>query len=140
MLGEVIGEANGTGTNVEVLSVEQGSPKLKVTLRGSGKARGVAFTDLITYTQVEKGEGTLYGEGETVWLTDDGDVCTWKGFGIGRPTSRGGAATFAVAGSFETRSSRLAELNGVCCIVEFELDDHGNYHWTAYEWKHPSWS
>jgi hypothetical protein len=109
-------------------------------LRGNGKAKGVAVTDLITYTQVEKGEGTLFGEGETVWLTDDGQVCTWKGFGIGRPTSAGGAATFAVAGSFETKAPRLADLNGVCCIVEFETEDDGTYHWTAYEWKHPSWS
>jgi hypothetical protein len=56
-----------------------------------------------------------------------------------RTASTRGAATFACAGSFETKARRLAELNGVCCIVEYELDDNGNYHWTAYEWKHRSW-
>jgi hypothetical protein len=138
-LGDVIGEANGSATNIEVLSVEGGSPRIKVTLRGTGKAKGVGFTDLITYTQVQKSEGILFGDGETVCLTDEGEICTWKGFGVGRPTSAGGAASFAVAGWFDTKSSKLASLNGVACIIEFETDDNGSYHWTAYEWKHPTW-
>ena len=137
-LGEVIGEANGQITNIEVVGVEEGSPKLKATLRGSGKAMGVAFTDLITYTQVERAGG-LYGEGKTVWLTEDGEICTWKGFGVGRPTGIHGAGSFAVCGVFETKSQKLSRLNTVACIVEYELDDNGNYHWMAYEWKHPSW-
>jgi hypothetical protein len=139
MLGEVIGEANGTVTSIEVVSVEQGSSKLKVSLRGSGKAMGVAFTDLITYTRVEKVEGIILGDGEAVWLTEDGEVCTWKGFGIGKPSGVGGAETDAVCGWFQTKSAKLAILNTIATIVEYDLDDNGNYHWTAYEWKHPSW-
>ncbi|SRR3989442_1497996 len=139
MLGDVIGEANGTLTSTEVLSVEQGSPRLRLTLRGSGKAMGVAFTDMITHSLEVRSSGVLYGEGETVWLTEDGEISTWKGFGVGRPTGASGGGTFAVAGSIQTESKKLASLNGVACIVEYQLDDKGNYHWTAYEWKHPSW-
>ena len=43
MLGEVIGEASGSVTSVDVVSEEQGSAKRKVSMRGSGKARGVAL-------------------------------------------------------------------------------------------------
>lgn len=138
-LGEVIGEANGQVTNIEVLSVEEGSPKLKMTLRGSGKAMGVAFTDLVTYWQVERAGG-LYGQGESVWLTEDGEVCTWKGFAVGRPTGINGAGSHAACGAFETKSQKLSRLNTVACIVEYEFDDSGNYHWTACEWQLPSWS
>ena len=92
MLGDVIGEANGTLTSTEVLSVEQGSPRLRLTLRGSGKAMGVAFTDMITHSLEVRSSGVLYGEGETVWLTEDGEISTWKGFGVGRPTGASGRA------------------------------------------------
>jgi hypothetical protein len=139
MLGEVIGEANGTVTGIEVVSVEQGSPKLKVSCRGSGKAMGVAFTDLLTFTRVEKAEGIILGSGEAVWLTEDGEVCTWKGFGIGKPSGVGGGEMDACCGWFQTKSAKLAILNSIACLVEFELDDYGNYHHTTYEWKHPSW-
>jgi hypothetical protein len=138
-LGDIIGEANGQITNIEVVEVREGSPKLKATGRGSGKGMGVGFTDLITYWQVQRAGGELYGEAATVWMTEDGEICTWKGFGVGRPTGVGGAGSYAVCGAFETNSQKLAPLNGVASVVEFETDDNGNYHWIAYEWKHPSW-
>jgi hypothetical protein len=139
MLGETIGEANGRCTGVRVLSVDAGSPQLEISAQGTGKAMGVPFTDMITYSQVMRPGGVLYGEWEMVWLTDDGEVVTSKGFGVGRPTGPGFAESFAAAGSVQTTSKRLAHLNGVAIIGEFDADEQGNYRWTAVEWKGAGW-
>jgi hypothetical protein len=135
MLGDKLGEANGTLAGVRVLSVEEGSPKLEISMRGSGSVLGVAFTDMITYSQVVRPGGIYYGEGETVWLTEDGEVSTWKGFGVGKPTGPGFSSSLAVAGSVQTASTKLARLNGVATVVEYNTDESGNYHWTLWEWK-----
>ena len=33
-------------------------------------------------------EGILYGEGQAVLTTKDGDAVFWKGMGVGKPTGK----------------------------------------------------
>jgi len=77
----------------------------------------------------------LYGEGQTLFMTKDGEMATWKGFGLGRPTGPGFAVRFAVCGSFQTATPKLARLLDVAILTEFETDENGNYSYKSWEWK-----
>lgn len=134
MLGDVIGEASGRITGVRILEYAGDRSKVEVSFQGQGKLGAVGVTDLGTYTQETRPGGVLYGEGGPLLMTDEGEVLSWKGFGVGKPTGPGFSASFGCAGSIQTSSERLAHLNGVVSIGEYEVDAEGNYHWTLWEW------
>jgi hypothetical protein len=68
-------------------------------------------------------------------MTEDGELVSWKGFGVGKPTGPGFAASFGVCGAMQTSSERHAHLNGVASVGEYEVDSEGNYSWRLWEWK-----
>jgi hypothetical protein len=133
MLGEKLGESSGKFTATRVLSAGP-EPKLEVSFQGRGTLLGVGITDLGTYWQVVRPGGVLYGEGQVVMLTDDGEMAPWIGGGVGRPTGPGYAASYGVFGSFQTASAKLARLNGVATAMEYDVEEDGSYRWTAWEW------
>ncbi len=135
MLGEIIAESSGKITGVRVLSAEGPVPELEVSLQGRGTLLGQEMTSFITYVQTIRPSGELYGEAQEVVMTADGDMATWTGFGVGRSTGKGSAASSRGAGSFQTASEKLARLNGVATVVEYELDEAGNYYYKEWEWK-----
>jgi hypothetical protein len=135
MLGEQICEASGKFTGTRVLPSEGPIPKLEASFQGSGKLLGVDMNDFGTYYQTVRSGGMLYGEGQVVIITADGDMAIWTGFGIGRPTGRFPTGTFGICGSFQTASQKLAHLNMVATVTEFRVDEYGNYSWKAWKWK-----
>jgi hypothetical protein len=135
MLGEKLGESSGKITGTRVLSAAGQDTKLEVSFQGRGTLLGVGLTDLGTYWQVIRPGGVLYGEGQVVMMTDDGDLAPWTGFGVGQPTGPGFAASYAVCGSFQTAAPKLARLNGVATAIEYTTAENGDYHWTLWEWK-----
>ena len=110
-------------------------PKLEVACQGSGKLLGQEMTEFITYVQTIRPGGELYGEAQEVVMTADGEMATWTGFGVGRPTGKGFAASFRGGGSFQTTAEKLARLNGVATVAEYEVDEDGNYSYKEWEWK-----
>jgi hypothetical protein len=135
MLGEMIAKSSGKLTGVKVLPSEGPVPKLEVALQGTGKLLGQAMTEFITYWQTVRPDGELYGEGQVVMMTQAGDIVTWKGFGVGRPTGQGFAASYHVAGAHQTISEKLRLLNSVVRVIDYELDADGNYTYKEWEWK-----
>ncbi len=135
MLGELILEGSGKITGARVLPSEGTMPKLEVSCQGSGKLLGQEETEFITYWQTIRPGGELYGEGQKITITQDGEMVTWKGFGVGRPTGKGFAASYRVAGSYQTASKKLARLNGLVTVIEYEVDEGGNYSYKEWEWK-----
>lgn len=47
------------------------------------------------------------------------------------------AATFSVAGYLQRAPEKLLHITGSASIVEYQVDEEGNYHWRAYEWLAP---
>jgi hypothetical protein len=135
MLGELIAESSGKMTGIRVLSAEGPVAKLEVSLQGSGKLLGQEMTSFITYWQTIRAGGEFYGEGQEVVMTADGEMATWTGFAVGRPTGKGSAGSFRGSGSFQTASEKLARLNGVVTVFEHEADEDGNYSYKEWEWK-----
>ena len=133
MLGEQLGEARGKRTGRRVLSVDGGF-KVEVAFEANGKMLGVDNMEIGTYWSESRPDGSLYGEGQGVVITNDGEVATWKGGGVGKFVG-GGAVSYRGAIYYTTTSKKLARLNGGAAVFEFDVDPEGNTHAKIWEWK-----
>jgi len=132
MLGELLSETRGKRIVRRVLSTEP--PKAEVSFEDSGKILGVDSTGYGTYCATVRPDGTIYGEGEGLITTQDGEMATWKGSGLGRFKERG-AVSYRGILYFRTASQKLARLNTVAGVFEFEVDPQGNTQTKTWEWK-----
>ena len=132
MLGEQIDESKGKRIVRKILSTEP--LKLEVTVEAAGKLLGQDVTEIITYSSQFRPDGSLYGEGEGVYLSSGGDVITWKGAGVGTLAANGVAA-YRGAVYFYTASPKFARLNTVPSVFEFQSDAQGNTQSKTWEWK-----
>ncbi len=135
MLGEMIGEARGKVTGVRVLPSQGQGPCMEVCFQGMGKLLGLETSDVGTYESVLLPAGVFRGKGQGVITTKDGDVVTWTGEGVGRPTGKGMAASWRGAIYLQTAAPRLAQLNNIAVIFEHEVDENGNTESREWEWK-----
>jgi hypothetical protein len=81
MLGELLFESKGKITSQRVLSVENGIPKLEISIAGTGIFTGSQeVTTTWTYWVIQRPDGTSYSQGQGVLMTKDGrDVATATG-------------------------------------------------------------
>lgn len=135
MLGEKLGELRGKTTGFRVLPSEDGSPKVEVSFQGTGKILGLDTTDMGTYSSIQRPDGSLFGEGQGLSMTAEGDVATWSGRGIGRFTGHGTAVSWRGVLFYQTQSERLARLNAAPVVFEYEVDEEGNTRAQTWEWK-----
>ena len=134
MLGDKLGEASGKFAGIRVLPTEGQQVWLEVSFQGQGTLLGQQITDTGTYRQTIRPGGVLYGEGHVLMMSPTGDVADWVGGGIGRPTGPGYQASFGVSGSFHSATGALAAATEVTDVIEYEVDEGGNYHWTMWAW------
>ena len=78
--------------------------------------------------------GFLYGEGQGIISTQEGDMVTWKGQGAGK-MKPGGGASYRGAIYFQNGSGKLARLNGTAAVFEHESDANDNVTSKYWEWK-----
>jgi hypothetical protein len=135
MLGEQIGHETGQITGMRVLPGEDGGVKVEVSFQASGTLLGVHQTNMGTYVSATRPDGTLYGDGQGVAMTDDGEMVEWKGGGVGRFTGQGTAVSWRGAIYYQTRSERLVRLNGLVGVFEYETHADGKSEDSTYEWK-----
>jgi hypothetical protein len=135
MLGELIGEETGQITGMRVLPDEGEGTKVEVSFQSNGVLLGAHVTTLGTYSSVTRPDGTLFGDGQGVTMTEDGEAASWSGHGVGRFTGHGMATAFRGAIYFQTASKRLARLNGTAVVFEHESDESGKTEDKSYEWK-----
>ncbi|MEK7750950.1 MAG: hypothetical protein AAB654_03465 [Acidobacteriota bacterium] len=133
MLGDKLGESRGKRTARRVLPVDAGF-KVEVSFEDRGTLLGIEGFGIGTYTSTSRPDGTMYGEGQGVFMTMDGEGATWKGSGVGKFVG-GGAVSYRGALYYSTASQKLARLNAVACVFEFEVDTEGNTHSNIWEWK-----
>jgi hypothetical protein len=134
MLGEPIGEDRGKITARRVLRSDRGDVKVEVTCEASGKLLGMDVTELVTYWSTVQPNGLLYGEGQGIFMTSQGESVQWTGAGRGHFTEQGGVS-FRGSVFCQTTSERLSRLNGVAVLFEHESDRDGNVVTQYWEWK-----
>jgi hypothetical protein len=133
MLGELIYEHKGKITSQRVLDVE--GAKMETSFSGSAKYRGTDGTEIGTYWSIYRPEGVLYGEGQGLITTKDGEIATWTGSGIGRFTGQG-KIRFHGPLFYRTYSTgKLAFLNNLVGVYENQIDEDQSLHYKVWEWK-----
>jgi hypothetical protein len=74
MLGDLIYEAEGELMNMRVISVEEGRPKIEVTISQNDLLRGIEVTNIVTYSSIPREQcGAIYTEGRGVIMTKNSD-------------------------------------------------------------------
>ena len=89
-LGALICEETGKVTGISVLSSDASGTKVEINLQTTGQIRGVAENCLWTYSQLTRPDGSIYGQGQGVMTTQDGDVIHLIGHGSGKTPPPGG--------------------------------------------------
>jgi hypothetical protein len=132
MLGEQIGETKGKRIARRVLSVEP--PTAEVSFEDSGHMLGIPTIGMGTYTSVVRADGSIFGQGQGMSMTADGEAVTWTGTGVGH-FGPGGSVSYRGMLFFRTTSQKLARLNNACGPFEYEVDAGGATVSKFWEWK-----
>jgi hypothetical protein len=135
MLGELIYEQKGKVIGQRVL--DDSPPKVETSFSATGTLKGgITVSEMGTYWSEARSPGILYGEVRGITMTNDGtEVATWKGGGIGRMNA-GGKVSFRGAIYWHTTSDgKLAPLNNVVGVFEYEVDEAGNTSAKVWEWR-----
>lgn len=132
MIGEQISDLKGKRIVRRVLSVDP--PTVEVTFEDAGTTLGVAVVGMGTYTSVVRPDGSIFGDGQGVTTTHEGESITWTGTGSGK-FGPGGSVSYRGMLFFKTASQKLARLNNMCGAFEFEVDPAGNTSAKVWEWK-----
>jgi hypothetical protein len=134
MLGERISEGTGKVISQRVLPNPGGAPRMETTFQGVGSLLGVSDKETGTYTSVARPDGSLFGEGQGIVMSGEGDVASWVGQGVGT-LKKDGSISYRGAIYFQTASPKWARLNSQAVVYEYEVDSQGNTRAQGYEWK-----
>src|SRR5438093_12621623 len=86
MLGDKIGEMTGRVTSTRVLPGDDYRYiKMEISIEESGQVYGVDASNTGTYTVFERVPGQIYGEGQGIVGTKDGEGAIWNGHGVSQP-------------------------------------------------------
>lgn len=129
MIGELIAEFRGMTTGVRVLS----EGKVEASEQGSGSILGMKATILTTAVSTPMPNGVLMGKGDALVTTVDGEVVMIRKSGIGWSTGEGRKASKRGVFFHLTQSQKLARLNKVVGMYEYESNEKGE--WTAKIWE-----
>jgi len=132
MLGDKIGESKGKRIVRRILSTNP--PTAEVSFEDSGTLGGVATTGSGTYTSVIRPDGSIFGQGQGLIITADGESVLWTGTGLGK-FGAGGSVSYRGMLFYQTASQKLASLNNSCGAFEFETDASGGTTSGVWEWK-----
>ena len=132
MLGELIYQGSGKRTVRRILSTTPVT--VEVSFEEGGKIIGMDCMEVGTYTTSVRPDRTTYGNGEGVLMTPQGDQISWKGSGVG-VFKEGGAVSYRGAIFYQSTSPKLAHLNSIAGVFEFESDASGNTQSKVWEWK-----
>jgi hypothetical protein len=132
MLGEQLGETKGKRLVRRVTSIDP--PTVEVTFEDSGHMLGIPTTGMGTYTSVIRPDGSIFGNGQGISMTQDGDGITWTGTGVGKFLPSG-AISYRGMLCFRTTSEKLARLNNACGAFEYEVAADGTTTSKTWEWK-----
>lgn len=132
MLGNLIGETKGKRIVRRVLSVDPLTAE--VSFEDAGQLLGTKTTGVGTYTSVARPDGSIFGQGQGMNVTETGEMVTWTGTGLGK-FGLGGSVSYRGMLFLQTTSQKLAALNNCCAAFEYEVDPSGQTTSKMWEWK-----
>ena len=133
-LGELVLEDSGQITGIRVLSTDASGTTLELNLQLNGTIRGVGENTLWTYTMLQRPDGSLYGQGNGVLTTVNGDVIHLIGSGSGK-ANPGGTVRFCTMLHPHGATGQNADLNAIGLAGEYEVAADGTATNKCWEWK-----
>ncbi len=136
MLGDLIAEIASQDTGRRVLATTDGlHPVVEVSFEGTGQVLGVPVTEFATYESQMRSDGSLFGEGQGVGMSEKGETYSWHGSGIGNFTGAGGAMHWRGVIYLDSPSDVFARLNDAVGLFEYDTDGSGKGVSKVSEWK-----
>lgn len=131
MQGNIVFEEKGKVTGRRVLD----EATIEISFDAKIKIKGVDGMNMGTYTSKMLPDGAMYGQANGCVMTNDGQMVTWKGNGMGRFVEKDKIRyTGAIYLSTQSKGS-LASLNNTTAIFEHDGDLEGNLSSKGWEWK-----
>jgi hypothetical protein len=135
MLGELLGEMEGKVSSSSQRVVDVKGRTMETTVMASGSLKGVQVTETLTYVANPTSKGVLHGVGNGIITTEDGNIVTFTGEGIGT-FDASGVLKWRGAIFFDTSSEgKLGSLNNIVRVFEAQVDAQGNFTDKTWEWK-----
>ncbi len=134
-LGDLILDEAGHVTGIRVLPTDASGTNIELCLQLTGTIRGVAETTLWTYTTLTRPDGSIYGVGQGVMTTQDGDVIHLIGHGSGQAAPAGGTTKFRTMLHPHSTSAKYADLNSIGLAGEYDVAADGSAVNKCWEWK-----
>ena len=132
MLGPQISETTGKRLVRRVISVDP--PTAEVSFEDTGQILGIPVTGMGTYTSVVRADGSIFGHGQGMSMTQDGEAITWTGLAVGH-FGPGGTVSYRGMLFFRSAAPKFAQLNNGCGAFEFQTDPSGATASKVWEWK-----
>ena len=124
----------GRITGQRVLPSEGEGVRVEASFEGTGSMLGVQFNGMGTYESIMRADGTLFGQGQGVQMSPQGDHASWVGQGVGTVNEDGGIS-YRGAIYLDSPSEAWAPLNGVAIVFEYDTSADGSVKGTFWEWK-----
>jgi hypothetical protein len=134
VLGEKLGEYRGRVTSKRLLEWDGQTPKVEKTFEGEGTLLGKRTTLLCTYWEKPTEKGVVYGEGQLLITTEDGEMVLHRGYGTAKVTPTG-ATEYGCFGLFPWATDGLKQLLRYAIVNEYKVDDDGGTTLEIWEWK-----
>lgn len=134
MLGDKLGSLTGKVVLRRALPCSPGGARTETTQRGTGTLLGIDYQEMSTYESELRPDGTLFGQGQGIYMGKGGEIATWVGQGVG-VLSKGGGVSFRGAIYLYSTSDKWRRLNPVAGVFEYDLDANDNYKGEIVEWK-----
>ena len=136
-LGNPFLEEKGKVVVQRVTGITNGLPRIETSFSANDTINGnIAAREIGSYvTAPRPNSNILFGEGQGVITTRDGEMATWTGQGIGHFTSDG---TIVFRGSLfftTTSTGKLAFLNNMIGIFQYQADTSGNTSARVWGWR-----
>lgn len=132
MLGELIGETKGRRLVRRVISIDP--PTAEVSFEDTGHMLGIPTTGMGSYTSTIRPDGSIFGHGQGISMTHDGESITWSGTGVGH-FGPGGSVSYRGMLFFQTKAQKLAKVNNACGAFEYDVAADGSTVAKMWEWK-----
>lgn len=134
-LGDLLLDETGTVTGLRVLSMDATGTTLEISLQTEGTIRGTAENTFWTYTQLIRPDGSIYGQGQGLMTTADGDVLQVSGHGAGKAPGPGEATQFRTMLFVHTAAAKYQDLNLIGLAGEYDVAADGSATNKGWAWS-----
>ena len=118
-------DETGQVTGIRVLPPTAEGAHYEVSLSTKGTLEGSNYNALWTYTQVQRNDGSIYGQGDGVLTTERGEVIYLKGSGSAQGKEADGGVIFKTINHHHAASAKFKHLNGVAGVGIYNVSPEG---------------